>query len=147
GGVSPFARFHSPDGDPGGGGGGNGGGGAEPTVADLQRQLTDLQGKFGTLKTERDDLAGKVKGFEDAGRTDAEKQQAALTAAQKERDDALSSAKETRVRIEVERAARKLDAVDEDVVFRLLDTSAIQFDKDGKPTNVAALVEQLVKDK
>jgi hypothetical protein len=69
----------------------------------------------------------------------------------KERGEKLTSAetalRQERVERQIERVARTLNIVDEDAAVRLLDHSKIDYDTDGKPTNVKALLEDLAKSK
>lgn len=55
--------------------------------------------------------------------------------------------KTARVKAAVGILAASLKIVDADAAHRLLDQAAIQFDDDGEPTNVKALLDQLVRDK
>ncbi len=55
--------------------------------------------------------------------------------------------KETITRMEIERQARKLAIVDEDAAYRLLDAARIEYDAGGNPSNVEALLKDLVKAK
>jgi vacuolar-type H+-ATPase subunit I/STV1 len=43
--------------------------------------------------------------------------------------------------------AAKVGVVDPDVAYRLLDTATVEFDGSGKPTNLTALIKELVKSK
>ena len=146
-GPSRFARFNTdpPAGDPPAGGGG--GGGNAPTLEQLQARLTQLESDNARISGERDGLAGKVKTFEDATKTEADKQAEKLTAAEKRAEELEAKERATAIRLDVEREARKLKVVDEDAAYRLLDLNAVKVDKDGKPTNVAELVAALVKAK
>jgi hypothetical protein len=51
------------------------------------------------------------------------------------------------LRLAVEREGRKVGLVDTDAAFRLLDRDAIAYDTDGAPSNVGALLANLVKAK
>jgi hypothetical protein len=114
----------------------------------LQSQLASLQSTVGTLTKERDELAGKVKTFEDNGKSETEKLTGKITEAEKKLADAESRAKRISVQIAVERAARKKGVVDEDAAYRLLDTSRVEYEADGiTPKNVDALLDELLKAK
>ena len=71
---SRFARFHTDDPAPGGGGAPpvGGGGAVAPTLEQLQAQIADMAGKHTAAAKERDDLAAKLKGIEDANLSEAE---------------------------------------------------------------------------
>ncbi len=55
--------------------------------------------------------------------------------------------KETITRMEIERQARRLSIVDEDAAYRLLDAAKLEYDDDGKPANVEALLKDLARAK
>lgn len=124
-----------------------------PTLEELQQQLADARaelGKFGdydAIKAERDKHAGELQRIADANKTDAERQADALKTAERDRDQARETAKTTSVRLEIERAARKAGIGDEDAAYKLLDLAKVEYDADGKPKNVAELVETLAKEK
>ena len=139
-GPSPFARFNNGGGE----GGGEGGGGTQRTLADAERELGEAKARLTTLQTERDGLDAKVKGFEDKDKTESDKLQTKITDAEKQRDAALALAKEAALRIEVERQARRLNIVDEDAAYQLLDKGAVVFDSAGKATNVETLLKALI---
>jgi hypothetical protein len=110
----------------------------------------------------------KLRGFEKQARDQA-KELETLRAAQKEAENAKLSEQEKLqnrvkeletqaaalaeekksllVRTAVEREARKLNLVDEDAAYRLLDLNAIEFGDDGTPKNVETLLKALAKDK
>lgn len=77
--------------------------------------------------------------------TEAEKLKKAADEAAQRAQAAEARLRETVTRMEIERQARKLNIVDEDAAYRLLDASKIEYDKDGKPTNVEVLLKELVK--
>lgn len=161
---SRSARFYTDGGDGGGSGtggngggagggagsgsgGGAGGGGAAPTLEQLQAQIADLTGKFTQTAKERDDAAAKLKTLEDAQLSEADKLKKQAEEATGKVTAAEARVRETLTRMEIERTARRLNIVDEDAAFRLLDASAIQYGEDGAPKNVQTLLEALVKAK
>jgi hypothetical protein len=126
----------------------------EPTVEDLKAQLAAANTERDRFKTEadarqseRDAHKAKLDEIETSNLTEAEKVKASAKASEDRANAAEARAKETSLRLEIERASRKLGLVDEDAAYRLLDHGAIKFDADGKPTNVGTLIEQLAKDK
>lgn len=95
-----------------------------------------------------DELKSKAAQFDEQEAKNA----SAIEKAQKEAADATSKASglgvqllEERVNASVLRAAKNL--VDPDAAARLLDRSAIEYDDDGKPTNIGPLLDALVKEK
>jgi hypothetical protein len=79
--------------------------------------------------------------------SEAEKLKKAADEATQRAQAAEARLKETVTHMEIERQARKLHIVDEDAAYRLLDASKIEFDANGTPTNVEALLKDLVKAK
>ncbi len=99
------------------------------------------QEKVRTLEAELEAL--KTKDLPEGERIKAE------NARLKEKLDLLEKEqKDQEVRFEVTRLAAKLGIVDTDVALLLLQRDeAIEFDKEGRPTNVEAALKVLVKDK
>lgn len=129
---------------------------ADPPVGETKPTLT-LEQALSELEKVRREAAGnrvKLNEFESAQRaaeeaklSEAEKLQKRLADQERtiaERDLALQ---EVRIARAVASAANKLGCVDSDVAERLLDASAIEYDADGKPQNIEALLEKLMKDK
>ena len=120
------------------------------TQAELDAIINDRLTRERSKYADYEDLKkakGELEQLKAGQMTEAEKlKQSADEAAQKAQA-AEVRLKETVTRLEVERQARKLSIVDEDAAYRLLDTSAITFDEDGKPTNIEALLTDLVKAK
>lgn len=124
--------------------------GEEPTIEEqLAAARADLAkyADYDTIKGERDAHATKLQEIEDAGKTEAQRKDDALKAAERDRDAARETAKSTSVRLEIERAARKAGISDEDAAYKLLDLAKVEYDADGKPKNVAELIEALAKEK
>ena len=143
---SRSAHFYT-DGGGDGGAGGTGGGGAAPTLEQLQAQIADLTGKQTSTTKERDELAAKLKTIEDAQLSESDKLKKQAEEATGKVTAAEARVRETLTRLEIERAARKLSIVDEDAAYALLDKSAITYDKEGQPSNVATLLDALAKAK
>ncbi|MBC8140011.1 MAG: hypothetical protein H7Y38_01070 [Armatimonadetes bacterium] len=145
---SRSARFYQDPGNtdpPAPGGGGNTPPAPDATV--LASQLTALQAQLTTLTSERDTLKSAETERENATKTDMQKAADRAAEAEKKVAAAEATLRETYLRLDVERAARKLSIVDEDAAFRLMDTGAVKFDANGKPQNVEALLAELVKAK
>jgi len=126
-----------------GGQGGQGGVGAEDKpksydeayVGGLRRENADHRTKL--RETER-----RLKELEDAKLSDAEK-------LQKRAEDGEKTVTTLRTRVaraEVKVAAVDAKIIDPDAAYRLI-KDEIEFDAEGEPTNVPALLEQLAKDK
>ncbi len=77
--------------------------------------------------------------------TDEERRTAELKAAQDGLNETQRQLQAARLETAVERTAQRLGIVDGDAAYRLLDSSAVEFDDSGKPTNVQALLEGLLE--
>lgn len=89
--------------------------------------------------------AGRLKEIEDANLSEIEKAKKASADAEARAQAAEARAREITTRLEVERQARRLNIVDEDAAYRLLEAGAITYGDGGQPTNVEELLKELVK--
>lgn len=96
---------------------------------------------------ELEDLRKKVKEADDAKLGEQERLQKRVSELEAETTRLAEERKTLVVRTAVEREARKLNLVDEDAAYRLLDLSAIEYGADGAPTNVETLLKELAKAK
>lgn len=119
--------------------------GGGKSVADLEKMIADLRSENAKHRTENKDL----KEFKDKAEADKLTETQRL---QKEAKDAADKAaatearlKETQTRRAIERAARKLNIVDEEAAYALLDKAKLEYDETGEATNAQALLEELVK--
>lgn len=101
-------------------------------------EITDLR----AAKTELDEIKS-------AGASELEKAQQRAEAAEKARDDALATAKATRLETAILAEASKSDrkVVDPKAVLSLIDRKALTLDDDGNPTNIAEAMDSLLADK
>lgn len=107
-----------------------------------ERKLKDL------LKTREDELKSlkdAQQKRDDADKSELEKAQTRL--AEREKAHAESEAKLRRIQISqaIERAARKHNARNPEVVAKLIDHAALEFDDEGDPKNAEDLVKLLLK--
>jgi hypothetical protein len=96
-----------------------------------------LMAQFKTLEAESGEYRSRV---EETERAEKERDEA-----RKASELAQESLKQAHLRMEVERQARKLNIVDEDAAFQLLDKAQIVFDNEGKPINVGRLLEDMAR--
>ena len=68
-------------------------------------------------------------------------------ALEQERAEIEDRARERTLQSAIMREAARLGVVDPEIVARLIDRAAIEFDEQGEPRNVGALVEELIKAK
>jgi len=117
---------------------------AMETIKTLREELKSSK----SAAEERDELARKVAEFEKEKLSETEK-------LQKERDEALARAEKaegalssSQMTTMIEAAAAEFGAKSgrAGAVARLIDRSAVETDKDGKPTNLKALVEAARKE-
>lgn len=113
----------------------------------LVEKLRPFEKEADRLKKANAALEAKVSEFERSKLSDTERLQAERDAALKTATEAQKRAQERAVRADVVIAATKLNIVDPDAAYRLLDAGAIEFDDAGDPKNIAALLTDLVKAK
>lgn len=109
-------------------------------VSKLRNEAADNRTK---LKAAQDEL----KKLQDAQLSDQEKAVKRATEAEARAQAAEAKVKERTVRADVKLAAAKLNVVDPDAAYKLLDLDQITFNEAGDPTNIDKLIGQLVKDK
>ena len=147
-GIQGQPYFFMDEGDGGGtGGSGNKGDTNEPTAAQLKADLDAARAERDSIKADRDALKTKQDEADAAKLSETERLKKEAADAKADADKAREAVKQNNLRLEIERGARKLNVVDEEAAYKMLDISQVTFDKDGKATNVDALLNQLVKDK
>ena len=129
----------------------------ESTTDQTTDEQADELGEKGqaALKAERDArrkaereakaLAARVAEFENANKSDAEKTAAALDAATKRADAAEQRLRDANARVAVTEAAQKVNAISVRAVLKLIEDD-LDYDDEGEPTNVDALIAQARKD-
>lgn len=117
------------------------------SVDDLRAALEATRKENATYRTRLKALEAAEEERKAASLSEQEKRQKVFEEAQKAATEAAAQLQATRLQLAVEKAARKAGIVDEDAAFRLLDTSALERDEAGVPTNVEALLEKLLKER
>jgi hypothetical protein len=120
---------------------------AQRDPAAVEAELKEARKEAAQYRTKLREAETKLGTIEQAQMTDADKAAARLKELEgmvAQQADALRLAS---LRSEVTRQARALNIVDDDAALKLLDTAAIEYAEDGKPKNVAALLQALVKEK
>lgn len=115
-----------------------------------QRTIQSLRDEVKAAKAARTELEAakaRLKEIEDKDKSETEKLAAKATEASEKLTAAEQRAQSLAIRLAVERAARKLEFIDEDDAFRLIDHRAVEMDDNGDPTNVEALLKDLAKAK
>lgn len=104
--------------------------------------------KLGFEKVEDAQAAlNRLKTIDDGQKTDLQKAQDKVAELTKNNETLINQQKAQIAQYEVMLAAGKLGIVDPDAAFKLLDTSKLEFNKEGKPTNTEQLLRDLVKEK
>lgn len=117
------------------------------SAADIERELKEVRAEAAKYRTAQRDLEARLKKYDDDKLSDTDRLSKAAQESEKKAFEAESRLQEALLRIAVEREARKLNVVDEDAAYRLLDISTVEYDDQGKPRNVESLLKTLVKDK
>jgi hypothetical protein len=138
----------------------------EPSIDDLKAQVQRMEAALSKAnkdgkghRLQADELGKKLQELEtfkakiDAEKlSDEEKRQLErqnlekqLAEIQKEKETALRQTQELRVTNEVFKHGQRLNIVDLDAATKLLDSSQIEYDESGNPTNIDALLKDLVK--
>lgn len=125
------------------------------TQADVDRMITDRLARDRRDRPSDEEIAElrtsktKLEEIEAANQSELEKTQARAEAAEKARDAALETAKETTLKAAILAEASKADrkVVDPQAVLSLIDRSALTLDDAGNPTNIAETMDALLTDK
>lgn len=93
------------------------------------------------------ELEGKVKAEEEAKLTEQEKLQKRLAELERKEAEYQQILQARTLEYEVKLQASRLGVVDPEAAYRLLDVKQIEFDDDGKPTNLEKVLKELVAQK
>ena len=120
--------------------------GSGPSLATIQAELAEARKEAAKYRTEKNAAETELNKRKEAELSDLEK----ANKRAKDSEDAVSQAaqelRQERALRQIEAAARKLNIVDEETAALLI-KDKIEYDNDGKPTNVPKLLEELVKAK
>ena len=97
-----------------------------------------------------DELKGLVQAkrqAEEAQKSEMQKLQERAAQLEKQLADAAEKQKALMTQNDIAAKAAKLGIIDPDAAYRLLDTSKLEYDEAGQPTNSEALLTGLLKDK
>jgi len=109
----------------------------------LARAKTTPPDDYEELKAAKAEL-DKIR---DGEKTELQKAQERAQQLERERDEAQTSAKETRLRSAIVAEAAKKGVSDPQDAIALIDRSKLQLDDDGNPTNIAEAMEALLEAK
>lgn len=119
-------------------------------AARAQRAIEAQRAEIRALKAqakEAEELKKRLQAIEDKDKSEVERLAGTARETSEKLTAAEARAQDLAIRLAVERAARKLNFIDEDDAFRLIDRSAVETDDTGDPTNVDALLKDLAKAK
>jgi hypothetical protein len=149
-GAAPQAGGGQPTGQaPGGGNSGTQNTDAQDVASlpDWAKTLIgNLRNEQGSNRQKLSDLEKEVKAHKDEKLTEAEKLQQKAREAEEKAQSVEAQLKAERTMLTIEREARKLSIVDPEMAALAIQ-SRVEYDKDGKPTNVETLLKDLVKNK
>lgn len=100
-----------------------------------------LRSEANSLRQRLRAAEAKAQAAEDAGKSDEEKRAHALKAAEERAADLERKLRATNARVAVTEAAAKANAISGRAVYALI-REDLDYDDDGEPTNVAALIAQ-----
>ena len=92
------------------------------------------------------DMEARLKAIDDAKLSETEKANKLAQEASERATTLETQLRTERAQLAIEREARRLNIVDSETAALII-SGRLEFDADGKPSNVASLLEQLVKDK
>lgn len=122
--------------------------GQQPQAGAGTPQAMDAETLQRELAAARREAAGyrtKLKGFEDRDKTESEKQVERIRELEASLDTQQGIQMESRLEIAAYAAARKLGYRSPEIAYRLIAPVEVDFDDDGKPTNVADLLADIAK--
>lgn len=117
------------------------------STAEYDAEIRALRAEAAANRVKANQAEERLKKIDDDKLSETEKLTKAAAEAAARAEAAEAKVKATQVQIEIERQARKLKIQDEEAALKLLDHTLIKYDDGGKPTNVEALLTDLVKAK
>ncbi len=93
------------------------------------------------------ELESKVKADEEAKMTEQERLQKRLSELERAQADWERERQEIMLQRHIENVAAKLGIVDPEAAWKLIDLKEVDFDDDGKPKNIEALLKTLIQKK
>lgn len=117
----------------------------DPQTFDLA-YVQQLRQEAATHRTAKAAAEAELKKLTDSQLSDQEKLANRAKELEKEVSDRAMELRQERANRQVEQAARKLNIVDEETALALI-SGKIEFDADGKPTNIERLLTDLIKAK
>lgn len=91
------------------------------------------------------ELEAKLKQYEEAQLSETERLQRKISDLERQQAEWDRQRQETVLRYETMLAAQRLGIIDPDAAWRLLDLSSVEYDDEGNPTNIEAVLRGLVQ--
>jgi hypothetical protein len=120
--------------------------GQEPKTFD-EAYVKQLRTEAAGYRKRASEAETELQKIKDAQLSETERAKKEAADAQAKAQKLEADLKAQSVRAEIAVLGSGLKIVDADAAYRLIDQAAIQFDDTGRPSNVKALLDQLVKDK
>lgn len=118
--------------------------GQEPKTFD-EAYVRKLRAESARYRTQMSKLEEQLKGLNDAQLSEKERLQKRVAELERQHVDEERERQERTLRYEAMLMAGKLGLVDPDAAYRLLDLTAIEYDDNGKPSNLEQAMNDLVK--
>lgn len=113
----------------------------------VQKMISDLRAEAAGNRVKATEAEKKIAAFEKDKLSETDKLKLEAKEASEKVTATEQRLRDTNTRLAIERAARKLNIVDEDVAYKLLDRDKIKFNDDGEPQNVVELLTALATEK
>ncbi len=114
-------------------------------ASNLRKRLKELDAAHNELKTFKEQKEAESLSAQEKQTLAQKKLEQQLSDFQSQNSDLLRQLQEARINNEVYKNASKLNIIDIDAASRLIDSSRIDYDESGNPTNIDVLLKELVK--
>jgi hypothetical protein len=111
------------------------------------QELGSNSGELTELRKFKEQADAKNLSDEEKRQLERQNLEKQLAEIQKEKESALRQTQELRVTNEVFKHGQRLNIIDLDAATKLLDSSQIEYDDSGNPSNIEALLKTLVKER
>lgn len=109
------------------------------------RRLREQEREAKRLRQITNEQQQKLRQWEDQQKTDMQRMQDRLAEAEREREQAVAQARESTLRMAVAQEAGRLDIIDPDAAYKLMDMSYVQIDDSGYVSGVEDALKELIK--
>ena len=120
---------------------------AKATIEAQRKAEKQAKKEAADYKKRLEELEQKEREREEAEKTELERAQARAEAAEKAAQEASERIRQTETRASIVMEANKLNIIDPEAAYTLLDKDDLEYDDSGRPTNVSEALESLIKAK